>query len=72
MDVVIAKVFIKLEKIICLFNEGGGGNNLVEMKRGKANANMKSDFKANYVKLEAVADLLTLDESDNDKICTII
>ena len=49
MDAVITKVFMKLEKIICLINEGDEGNDLVEMKREKTNATMKFDFKVNNV-----------------------
>ena len=72
MDSVITEVFLKLEKITCLINEGDGGNDLVEVKRGKANANIEFDFKANEVKLEAVADLLTHDKSSDDELFTSI
>ena len=52
MEDVITKVFIKLEKIICLINEGDKDNDLVKMKRGKVKANMKFDLKINDVKLK--------------------
>ena len=68
IESVITKVFLKLEKIICLISEGDGGNDLVNMKREKANTDMNFYFKAKNVKLEAVTGLLTLDESDNDEM----
>ena len=40
------------------------------MKRGKSNKNMRFDFKANDVKLEAVADILTIDKTNDNEIFT--
>ena len=72
MDALITNIFTKLEKIICLINEGDGGNDLVEMKRGKSNANMKIYFKANNGKLEVLVYLLTLDKYNDNAIFTNI
>ena len=52
MSSVINNVFTKLHNIICLINDGDGGNDLVEVKRGPSNAGMKFDFEANKIKIE--------------------
>ena len=69
---VITKVFVRLEHMIFLINEGDRVNDLVNIKRGKTNTKIKFDFKANNIKLGAVEDLLTLDKSDDNEIFTNI
>jgi hypothetical protein len=67
MSSVISNVFGKLHNIICLINEGDGGNDLVEEKRGPTNADMKFDFEANSVKIEALVQGEGLVDSDSDE-----
>ena len=43
----ISNIFIRLEKVICLVNEGDGGNDLVETKRGIKHSDMTFDFDLN-------------------------
>ena len=67
MSTVIAKVFIKLENIICLTNDGDRWNDWVEHKRGEKHANIKFDFDVNVVKLEKLQLLLlSNDDTDNE------
>ena len=51
LDRVISNVFKRLEKVICLINEGDGGNDLVESKRGIKHEDMKFDFDSNLRKI---------------------
>ena len=67
MSSVITNVFAKLHNIICLINEGDGGNDLVEEKRGPTNADMKFDFEANSVKIEALVKGEGMVDSDSDE-----
>ena len=62
LDRVITNVFKRLEKVICLINEGDGGNDLVESKRGVKNEKMKFDFDRNLRKI------LNDDEDENETI----
>jgi len=47
----ISNVFVSLKKVICLINEGDGGNDLVETKRGIKYSDMKFDFDLNLRKI---------------------
>ena len=50
-DRCITNVFARLEKVICLINEGDGGNDLVETKRGTKYSDMKFNFDMNLRKI---------------------
>ena len=65
MSLVISNVFTKLQNVICLINEGDGGNDLVEENRGPRHADMKFDFEANSVKIEVLVRLEGADSSDS-------
>ena len=52
LDRQITNVFKRLEKLLCLINEGEGGNDLVELKRGKKNRNLKFDLILNQINIE--------------------
>ena len=80
---VLMKVFVRLQKVLCLIVEGIGKNDLVETKRGKKHGNMNlrsdedllkimNDFKTTLVNLDesGVTDELiddVLDNVDNDE-----
>ena len=51
LDRCITNVFTRLEKVICLINEGDGGNDLVETKRGTKYSDMKFNFDMNLRKI---------------------
>ena len=44
LDWQIMNIFKILEKVLCFINEGEGGNDLVESKRGEKNRDLKFDF----------------------------
>ena len=46
---VISKVFDRLEKVLCLINDGWGSNNLVENKRGLKYEGLKFDYLKNIM-----------------------
>ena len=43
----VNKVFEPLSKVLCLINNGRGGNNLAETERGVKNEDMKFNFELN-------------------------
>jgi len=66
LDKSIKNVFLRLEKVICLINEGDGANDLVETKRGVKNKSMKFDFAENLRKImKTTQDYLTEDRLNN-------
>ena len=66
LDKSIKNVFLRLEKVICLINEGEGANDLVETKRGPKNNGMKFDFAQNLRKImKTTQDYLTEDRLNN-------
>ena len=66
LDRSINNVFIRLQKVLCLINEGDGGNNLVETKRGVKNKDLKFDFESNLRKImKSTNDYLLTNEIDN-------
>ena len=44
LDRHITHVSKRLENVLCLINEGEGGNDLVELKRGGGNCDLKFDL----------------------------
>ena len=68
MSSVISSVFKKLKNIICLINEGDGGNDLVEDKRGKKHANMKFDFISNAANIDKFDADKDFDSNSNNKL----
>ena len=65
----INNVFIRLQKVLCLINEGDGGNDLVETKRGVKNKDLKFDFESNLRKImRTTNDFLTNDDNDGNAI----
>ena len=63
----IAKVFLRLKKVLCLISEGDGANDLVETKRGVKNNNLKFDFEENLRKIMKTTNgYLTQDYNDNN------
>ena len=67
MSSVISNVFTKLYNVICLINEGDRDNDLVKVKRGSNNADMKFDFEANSMKIEALVKGEGMVDSDSDE-----
>ena len=68
MGLFISNVFKKLKNIICLINERGGGNDLVEDKRGKKHADMKFDFISNSIKIEKFNEEQHGDSDSDDEL----
>ena len=65
LDDSIGKVFNHLERVLILINEGGGGNDLVKSKRGKANKDIKFNYELN-VSLIQKANMHMVDVEDED------
>ena len=65
---VISNVFAKLNNVICVINTGDRGNDLVEEKRDKKDADMKFDFISNAIKLEALEADVNIDSDSDDKL----
>ena len=65
---VISNVFTKLKNTICANNNGNRGNDLVEEKRDKKDADMKFDFISNAIKLEALEADVNIDSDSDDKL----
>ena len=64
LDDVISKVFKRLKKVLCLINEGEGGNDLVETQRGP-----KIDLKFDYGKnLEMIQTKRSLLDEFNEEV----
>ena len=51
LDRQITNAFKRLEKVLCLINEGECGNDLVELKRGKKNRDLKFDIILNQTNI---------------------
>ena len=69
MSLVISNIFTKLQNCICLINRGDGCNNLVEEKRGPSHTNMKFDFEANSIEIEALVKAEgNVDSNSNDEL----
>ena len=69
MSLVVSNVFTKLQHFICLINKGNGGNDLVEEKKGPSYANMKFNFEANNMKIEALVKAGgNIDSNRHDKL----
>ena len=57
LDDVISKVFKRLKKVLCLINEGEGGNDLVETQRGPK-IDLKFDYGKNLEMIQTKRSLL--------------
>ena len=66
MSAITSKVFIKLKKVICLINNGNGGNDLIEDMRGKRHADMKFGFVTNAAKIEQIEAAAVNEDSNSD------
>ena len=66
---VIVKVFDCLEKVVILINEGEGGNDLVETKRGKKHADITFGFTLNASNVKKVnRNVVAIEDNDNVEI----
>ena len=52
LDKIILKVFKRLEKVLCLINEGQGSNDLVETKRG-SRVELEFDYYKNWENIQS-------------------
>ena len=67
LDDCICKIFNRLERVLILTNEGEGGNDLVESKRGKSNKDIKFDYELNSDLMQR-ADIPMVEVEDEDDI----
>ena len=67
LDDVITKVFDRIKRVLVLINEGKGGNDLVETKRGVAHDDIKFDFKLNSTNIEKANEHTIIVEDEDDE-----
>ena len=69
MDRVITSVFNRIKRVLTLINEGEGGNDYVESKRGIKYENMKFDYNLNAEHLSknnGMTEFMIEDEDDEN------
>ena len=67
LDDIIPKVYDRIKRVLVLINEGKGGNDLVETKRGIAHDDIKFDFTLNSTNIAKANEHTIIVEDEDDE-----